>query len=103
LNEGKGVAGRLLKDDAYATELLKKVNSAAGHIDSILAKIDKGDGTIGGLVNDPDVYQGLRDIVAGMNKSKIGKGILHHYGKKGAETREEGGTTEESPPPTPNP
>jgi phospholipid/cholesterol/gamma-HCH transport system substrate-binding protein len=103
INEGKGVAGRLLKDDAYADDLLKKMKSAAGHIDSILAKIDKGDGTIGGLVNDPDVYQGLRDIVAGMNKSKIGKGILHHYGKKGAETREEGGTGEEQAPPAPNP
>lgn len=102
LNQGQGVAGRLLKDDAYARDLLDKVNSAAAHIDSILAKIDKGEGTIGGLVNDPDVYQGLRDIVAGMNKSKIGKGILHHYGKKGAEEREEG-STEQKPPPSPNP
>jgi phospholipid/cholesterol/gamma-HCH transport system substrate-binding protein len=91
LNAGKGVVGRLLKDDEYADTLLKKVDSATGHIDSILEKIDKGEGTIGGLVNDPEVYEGLRDIVAGIERSRFGKGMLRHYGKKGAEAREEEG------------
>lgn len=103
INGGKGVLGRLLKDDAYAKDLLTKVKSATGHIDSILAKIDKGEGSIGGLVNDPGVYDGLRDIVAGIQKSKIGKGMLHHYGKKGAEARGETGEEGEKQPPDPGP
>jgi phospholipid/cholesterol/gamma-HCH transport system substrate-binding protein len=104
INEGKGVVGRLLKDDAYADDLLKKVNSAAGHIDSILAKIDKGEGSIGGLVNDPEVYEGLKDIVAGIQKSKMAKGMMRHYGKKGAAELEKQGQEPPKPEePGPNP
>ena len=47
-----------------------------------------GKGTIGGLVNDPEVYQGLKDVVGGFQKSRVGKGIVRHYGKKGAKERE---------------
>jgi len=101
IGAGDGVVGRLVNDKEYADRLLKKVDEAAGHIGSIMRKIDEGQGSIGGLVNDPDVYEGLRDIVAGIQKSKIGKGMLRHYGKKGAEEREEGAT--EEPPPSPGP
>jgi len=99
--EGDGVVGRLVNDKEYADSLLKKVDEAAGHIGSILRKIDAGEGSIGGLVNDPDVYEGLRDIVAGIQKSRIGKGMLRHYGKKGAQERAEAAA--EEPPPSPGP
>jgi phospholipid/cholesterol/gamma-HCH transport system substrate-binding protein len=101
VGEGGGVVGRLVNDKEYADSLLKKVDDAAGHISSILRKIDEGEGSIGGLVNDPDVYEGLRDIVAGIQKSRIGKGMLRHYGKKGAQEREEAAA--EEPPPSPGP
>ena len=75
-------------DDAYAEGLLKKIDGAAGHADSILRKVDSGKGTLGGVVNDPEVYLGLKDIVAGIQKSRMGKGLIRHYGKKGAKERE---------------
>jgi phospholipid/cholesterol/gamma-HCH transport system substrate-binding protein len=102
VNNGKGLVGRLINDDDYATSILKKINSAAGHADSIMGKIDRGEGTVGGIINDPEVYESLKDIVAGIEKSRFGKGMLRHYGKKGAEERPmpEG---EPSPDPGPNP
>ncbi len=84
LREGKGLMGRLMNDEVYADGLLKKLDSAVGHADSILRKVDTGKGTLGGIVNDPAVYQGLKDVVAGIGKSRMGKGIIRHYGKKGA-------------------
>ena len=100
---GKGLVGRMLNDDAYAEGLLKKLDSTAGHADSILRKIDRGQGTIGGLVNDPEVYESLKDIVAGIQKSRMGKGVIRHYGKKGAKERppgeEEPAPEEETPAP----
>ena len=106
--EGKGTIGRLMHDDRYADGLLKKIDGAAGHAESILRKVDHGEGTLGGVVNDKEVYEGLRDIVVGIEKSRIGKGMIRRYGKKGAETREEGKedgapAPEENAPPEGNP
>jgi phospholipid/cholesterol/gamma-HCH transport system substrate-binding protein len=103
VGEGDGVVGRLVNDKAYADGLLKKIDAAAGHISSIMRKIDEGQGSIGGLVNDPEVYDRLRDIVAGIDKSKIGKGVIRHYGKKGAKERSEEEVEEPPPPPGPTP
>src|SRR2546428_621808 len=93
IQQGRGLIGRLMNDEAYADALLRKIDGATGHADSILRKVDSGKGTIGGLVNDPEVYQGLKDVVAGIQKSRVGKGLVRHYGKKGAKDRgdEEGG------------
>ena len=101
IGEGRGVIGRLTNDELYADSLLKKIDGAAGHAESILRKVDGGEGTLGGVVNDPEVYEGLRDIVVGIEKSRIGKGMIRRYGRKGAEERareEEGEDTQEEPP-----
>src|SRR4029077_508268 len=90
IQAGRGLIGRLLHDDAYADALLKKIDGAATHADSILRKVDSGKGTLGGIVNDPEVYLGLKDVVSGITKSKMGKGVIRHYGKKGAKERGEG-------------
>lgn len=88
VNQGQGLVGRLMHDEAYASGLLKKIDSVAGHADSILRKVDGGKGTLGGIVNDPEVYLGLKDIVSGIQKSRVGKGMIRHYGKKGAKQSE---------------
>jgi len=100
IQKGEGTIGRLVHDREYADALLGKFRSSAGHLDSILGKIDRGEGTLGGIVNDPAVYEGLKDVVAGIQKSKIGKGMIRHYEKKGAEQRQQAG---EAPPPDPGP
>ncbi len=87
LDQGRGLVGRALGDEAYADSLLKKIDRTVGHAESILRKVDSGEGTLGGIVNDPEVYEGLRDVVAGVNQSKIGKSMIRRYGKKGAEER----------------
>ncbi len=87
VDKGKGLIGRLMNDDQYAEGLLKKIDRISGHAESILRKVDTGKGTLGGIVNDPQVYEGLRDVVAGIEKSRIGKGMIRHYGKKGAQER----------------
>ncbi|HEU4402966.1 MAG TPA: MlaD family protein [Candidatus Polarisedimenticolia bacterium] len=87
ISKGKGLVGRLMNDETYADTLLKKIDAVAGHADSILRKVDSGKGTLGGIVNDPEVYEGLKDVVKGIQKSRVGKGLIRHYGKKGAKDR----------------
>jgi phospholipid/cholesterol/gamma-HCH transport system substrate-binding protein len=82
-----GLLGRLLNDKAYGDELARHLASSAAHLDSILGKIDRGEGTIGGLVNDPAVYNDLKDMSAGLNHSFAGKVAVRHYQKKGHDLR----------------
>ena len=95
LKSGKGLAGRMLGDDAAAQRILSNLDKTTKHLESITGKMDRGEGTVGALINDPEVYEGLRDVVAGVQKSKMGKGIIHHYQKKGSKIP--GETPEEAP------
>jgi hypothetical protein len=64
--------------------------------------VDSGKGTLGGIINDPEVYEGLKDVVGGLQKSRVGKGLIRHYGKKGAKEKGEEGEGQE-PEATPEP
>ncbi len=103
INAGTGLAGRLLSDDESARRILSNLDKATKNIESITRKVDKGQGTVGALINDDEVYRGLRDVIAGVQKSRIGKSMIHHYQKKGAETREGEENPEEEAPPSDNP
>lgn len=98
IERGQGLLGRLTADDEFGESLTRKIDDIAGHAASILGKIDRGEGTVGGIINDPAVYEGLKDIVAGVRKSRMGKGFIRHYEKKGAEIREEEEKAEEQSP-----
>jgi hypothetical protein len=54
---------------------------------SITGKIDRGEGSVGAFVNDPAVYDGLRDVVTGLQDSRFLKWMVRRYGRKGAEAR----------------
>jgi phospholipid/cholesterol/gamma-HCH transport system substrate-binding protein len=91
IRAGTGLAGRLVQDDGAGRAILSNLEKTSAHLESITGKIDRGEGTVGALVNDPEVYQGLRDVVAGIQKSRVGKGMIRHYEKKGMEQREKEG------------
>jgi len=99
IQEGSGLAGRLVQDDATAKSILSNLEKTAAHLESITGKIDRGEGSVGALINDPEVYEGLRNVVAGIQKSRIGKGMIRHYEKKGSREREK----EAASPPSDNP
>jgi phospholipid/cholesterol/gamma-HCH transport system substrate-binding protein len=96
--EGKGLAGRLVQDDETARRILENLEKTTANLESITGKIDRGEGSLGALVNDPEVYEGLRDVVGGIQKSRIGKGILRHYQKKGRKAREAAEAEAQEPP-----
>ncbi|HEV8375008.1 MAG TPA: MlaD family protein [Candidatus Polarisedimenticolia bacterium] len=105
LKSGKGMAGRMLSDDASAKRILENLDKTTKNLESITRKMDRGVGTVGGLLNDPEVYLGLKDVVAGVRKSRLGKGMIHHYQKKGSKESQDQPEEpeEEAPPPEKNP
>jgi phospholipid/cholesterol/gamma-HCH transport system substrate-binding protein len=49
---------------ANLAELTNSLKSTSGRLDDIMAKVETGDGTVGRLLNDPGVYNELRQSLA---------------------------------------
>jgi phospholipid/cholesterol/gamma-HCH transport system substrate-binding protein len=54
----------------------KKFSSSMARLDSILAKIDKGEGTLGALINDRGLHDSLKNIVGGSDRKQNLKQII---------------------------
>lgn len=71
LASGKGTLPRLLKDKEYADHFLNDLQGLIHSLRSITAKIDRGEGTAGGFVNDPQMYLDLQNVVRGVKESGL--------------------------------
>lgn len=71
LNEGKGTAGKLLKDEAMYNDFrqtLAKINSTTERVDSILADAQSGKGTIGKLLTDDSLFNNINKVSGNVNQ-----------------------------------
>lgn len=86
---GKGLLHAILYDPAGG-ELVNDLSSAAKSANNIVKKVERGEGTLGGLVNDPAVYEDLKAVLGGAKRSTIIKGLIRYtIKKKKAEQGEE--------------
>lgn len=88
LNEGNRVASVLRKMDNTADNLqsvsaeLKEatannqVKKSMAHLDSILAKVDNGEGTLGALINDRSLHNRIKQMLGAGEKQKQLKSTL---------------------------
>ena len=67
IESGKGVAGKLIYDDAYAHELTTSLGSAAKSLQTITANVQRGfetnEGLVPALVNDPAAKARVYEVV----------------------------------------
>jgi phospholipid/cholesterol/gamma-HCH transport system substrate-binding protein len=78
---GKGLLHAILYDPAGG-ELVNNLSSAAKSADNIVKKVERGEGTLGGIINDPAVYEDLKVILGGAKRSTIIKGLIRYTIKK---------------------
>ncbi len=109
---------RLVKDEEYGREVAEQVRQFVQRLNEISAKISEGEGSASKLINDPQIYDAVNDVIIGVNESRILRWLIRNRQKKGLETRyedtkkeieEQGGTpppldkgpdvVEETPPP----
>jgi len=72
-----------------------KLKKSMDHFESILEKIDNGQGTLGGLINDPTVHEDLKAILGGAKRSTILKYLIRQA-VKGSEEEEQDRTKNSS-------
>lgn len=60
LNDSRGTLHKLIEDD----ELYNNINNASERLNSILASIDRGEGTAGALIKDEEIAAELKKTIA---------------------------------------
>lgn len=80
---------RLVNDEEYGREITAKVNEIVNRLNEISVKISEGEGTAAKLINDPQIYQAVNDIIIGVNESRVLRWLIRNRQKKGIEKRYE--------------
>ncbi len=83
LDSTRGFVGKLLNDEEYSEALAADFQSLLSNLAEVSSKINRGDGTLGALVNERALYDGMEEVVAGVNDSKFARWLMRHYQKKG--------------------
>lgn len=65
-----------------------KIKSAINHLDSILEKIDRGQGTLGAFINDPALYDDAKALVGQSNRNRIMRNLIRQTIKDNKEKSE---------------
>ena len=100
LREERALLPKLLGDEAYGEKLSADLQSLVENLNRVAEKLDRGPGSAAQMINDPELYQAMKDIVAGIDESAILKRLIRNRQRKGAEVRLE---KELDPPPSKEP
>lgn len=85
---GEGLLHDLIYAPAAEQGVLHEVMAAAGRLNRILAKLERGEGTLGLLLNDPSVFEDLRILLGGAERSTLLRTMIRMAVERG----EEGGS-----------
>jgi len=55
-----------------------KVKEAITHLNNILAKLDKGEGTLGALINDPTLHERLKAVIGADSRKQSIQSLIRH-------------------------
>ncbi|MEM7482865.1 MAG: MlaD family protein [Acidobacteriota bacterium] len=92
-----GLAMKLLTDEEYATEVSENLSQLVERLNGIAGKLSEGDGTVARLIDDPQVYEAINDVIVGIDESRLLRWLIRNRQKKGIEQRFEENQGEDSP------
>jgi phospholipid/cholesterol/gamma-HCH transport system substrate-binding protein len=86
-NEGEGLLHKLLSDEDYGREVSNDLRELVDNLKRLSKKLEGGDGTLGQLLENPEAYEALNDILVGINESKMLRWLIRNRQKKGIKKR----------------
>lgn len=87
MRDGGGLLPRLINDEDYGEQITRDLERLLGSLGSISERLESGDGSAAQLINDPEIYQALQDIVVGIDESKLLSWLIRNRQKKGIKKR----------------
>ena len=79
---GNGLLHSLVYEPLTEQDVVLEVLDAGARLNSILAKVDTGEGTLGLLLNDPSLYEDLKLLVGGAERSTLVRTLIQMSGKE---------------------
>ncbi len=76
IRDGEGVLHSLVFDTPAEQDVVIQALQAGARLNSILAKVDAGQGSLGLMVNDPTLYEDLKILVGGANRSRLVRTLI---------------------------
>ena len=89
MENNDSVANRLLTDEGMGQRVGRDLEAIVHDLASVAAKLDRGGGAAGMLINDPRIYDAVNDIVVGVNESRMLRWLIRSRQKKGIKARYE--------------
>ncbi|MFQ5525620.1 MAG: MlaD family protein [Thermoanaerobaculia bacterium] len=98
-HDNEGLLQRFLNDEAFADEVGEDLRELIRNLNLVSEKLEKGEGSLGKILNDPHLYEAMDDIVVGINESKLLRWLVRNRQKAGIEKRfdDQGGNLEALP------
>ena len=82
VRHGQGILHSLVYDVPTEQDIVLEVLEAGSRLNSILAKIDRGEGTFGLMLNDPTLYEELKLLVGGAGRSRVVRTLIDLVGSE---------------------
>lgn len=73
---GSGVLHTLIYESTAEQDVVMEALEAGARMNSILEKVDKGEGTLGLLLNDPTLYEDLKLLLGGAQRSLVVRSLI---------------------------
>lgn len=73
---GSGVLHTLIYEPTTDQDAVMEALEAGARLNNILAKIDSGEGTLGLLLNDTTVYEDLKVLLGGAERSLVVRSLI---------------------------
>ncbi len=87
----KGAVHQLVYGDA--SSLLADLGSAAADIKALTAKIRSGEGSVGAIINDPTIYEDLKEVLGNVKRNRVLRALVRLSVSKGDELQRAGQAT----------
>jgi len=87
LEKSNALVPRLVKDETYGREITEQLRQTVQNLNEVSRKLSQGNGSAAKLINDPQVYDAVNDIVVGVNESRMLRWLIRNRQKKGLEKR----------------
>jgi phospholipid/cholesterol/gamma-HCH transport system substrate-binding protein len=85
---GEGILHTLIYGDLSEQDVIHETLEAGARMNNILAKVDRGEGTLGLLLNDPTLYEDLKLLVSGAKRSLLVRSMVELMMDEGREAQE---------------
>ena len=77
VEHGHGVLHALVYEKPSEQDVVLQILEAGAKLNTILGRIERGDGTLGLLLNDPTLYEELKLLVGGANRSTLVRSVVN--------------------------